>query len=621
MSFKNYYMLVFLKRFLLVFGLLTIIRLLFWVFNYNYLPDADAWAFVYGLRFDASNWGYLFFLFTLVHLAPMPKQGGAFQERLLKILFIVSVSLVVVLNSIDFIYFQFNFRRTTADVTHFFGNGGDAWRLLPRFVLDYWYLGIIWVILIWASIWVYNQTYMVSKMATSTWYSQLLYFNLAITFSVLACRGGLQPKPISILDAGLSVKSTNIPLALNTPFSIYATWLEKTAKLPSFMDLEEAKQLFPLQFTPLQQTAITPPRNVVILILESFGKEYIGFYNEGKGYTPFLDSLLAQSTTYTNSYANGRRSVDAVPAILAGIPYMMDGTYVYSPYGANRVNSLAKILHPKGYYTSFMHGGAKGTMGFEAFCNLAEFDEYVGMDSYPNQTAHYDGNWGVFDEHFLQFAIEKMDKQPKPFLTSIFTLSSHHPYTIPKEYKNKFKKGSLPIHESIGYADYALKEFFKTIEKKSWFKETLFVITADHTAQNADKKYSHPVAGYMIPIAFYQQGMLPKKDSVTSIHQSDLIQEIPQKLGVSLTGKSIGNLGNNQVSIFYEHGCYHYLKNGYYLASNGQKPLFLSKVKQNGANWKYVKSSNLAQKKTMQQELQAYLEQYFRAMDSNQLYD
>ena len=158
-------------------------------------------------------------------------------------------------------------------------------------------------------------------------------------------------------------------------------------------------------------------------------------------FTPFIDSLIQESLVFTNGFSNGRRSIEGIPAVIAGIPSLMNSPFITSAYSGDKFYSLPYLLKQEGYNTSFYHGGTNGTMGFDNFCKAAGIDAYYGRYEYNNDK-DFDGNWGIFDEPFLQFMAKSLDKTPQPFMASVFTLSSHHPYTIPEKYKNKFIKGN-----------------------------------------------------------------------------------------------------------------------------------------------------------------------------------
>ena len=133
----------------------------------------------------------------------------------------------------------------------------------------------------------------------------------------------------------------------------------------------------------------------MILIMECFSKEFIGFIIVVKIYS-ILDSLMKNSLVFENAYSNGLKSIEALPAISASIPGLIENPFITSNYSQNNINSIASILNKEGYNTSFFHGGVRGTMGFYSFCKKAGFKNYFGMEEFNDKT-QYDGTWGIYD--------------------------------------------------------------------------------------------------------------------------------------------------------------------------------------------------------------------------------
>jgi phosphoglycerol transferase MdoB-like AlkP superfamily enzyme len=206
----------------------------------------------------------------------------------------------------------------------------------------------------------------------------------------------------------------------------------------NFMTDAEAKKLFDPVHIPRPGIKTLNRENVMIIILESFGKEYIGYFNKGKGYTPFLDTLFTKSLVFKYSYANGKRSIDAMPAVLASIPALMSVPYVNTSYQSNNISSIGKLLNKEGYYTAYFHGGRNGTMAFDNFINVSGFGKYYGMNEYPDKS-DFDGGWGISDEPFEQFMVREISRNKQPFCVALFTLSSHQPYHFPAKYKKQIQ--------------------------------------------------------------------------------------------------------------------------------------------------------------------------------------
>jgi phosphoglycerol transferase MdoB-like AlkP superfamily enzyme len=327
---------------------------------------------------------------------------------------------------------------------------------------------------------------------------------------IIGARGGYRhsTRPISISNAARYVKNPrDVAIVLNTPFSLIRTINKKTLVRYEFFDKSKLKEIYDPHYMP-KATAPFRQDNVVIFIIESFAREYIGALNrdlEGgtyKGYSPFIDSLINVSLTFDVSIANGKKSIEAMPSIFASIP-SLETPYTISHYANNTINGLPGILKSKGYYSAFFHGAPNGSMGFDSFSRMAGFDDYFGLNEYPD-SKDFDGMWGVWDEPFFNFFCNKLGSFRQPFLASVFSISSHHPFRVPEKYKDKFPKGPVPILEVVGYTDNALRKFFKQAASQPWYNNTLFIITADHTNESVHKEFQNNFGSYCIPIIFFK---------------------------------------------------------------------------------------------------------------------
>lgn len=526
-------LLVLTKRIIFLLLLYTFCRILFYSFNLAYFSELNFSSLLsilfYGVYFDSTTVVLLNFVFIFLILLPFPFREKKTFQGILKWLFIIVNSVALLSNCIDLVYFKFTIKRTTADVFNFFQGemGNDLGRLLPLFLKDYWYVFVIWGILIFLLFVIYKRTDLKEKLVWNRkqYILQSLILILSCAISLVISRGGFQLRPIGIVNAGEFVDSKNVPLVLNTPFSIIKS-MEVEGIKPTiyFQNEAELKKQFDPYHTADKGTF--KKFNIFIIALESFSKEYVGSLN-GKhiGYTPFLDSLISQSLVFTNAFSNGKKSIEGIPAIVASIPTWSNEPYITSRYEGNQINSLASLLNSEGYNSSFFHGGTNGTMGFDAFSKLAGYDNYYGRKEYNNDK-DYDGNWGIWDEEFLQFTANIVNDKPQPFFATLFTLTSHHPYALPEKYKGKFKDGPLEIEKTIEYSDFALKRFFETAKKMPWFENTLFVFSADHTGISNDPFYTNRVGNYSIPIIYYLPNSNLKGMDSTITQQIDIMPSI-----------------------------------------------------------------------------------------------
>jgi len=532
-------------------------------------------------------------------------------------------SIAILANCVDLAYFKFTLKRTTADVFHFFGGeiGNDLFHLLPTFLTEYWFIFFIWIVLTFILTFFYQKT---EQKLPETWdkkyfLSQTIVFIAMIPLLVFIYRGGFQLKPISAVDAAQYTNPKNVPLVISTPFSILKTLDLKTIE-PSifFENPNELKAIY--QTEHKGKTGELKKMNVCLLILESFSKEYIGAINgRNDTYTPFLDSLIAQSLTFNNAYANGKKSIEGIPAITSSIPTWMTEAYISSPYGSNTINSLASILNEQGYNSSFFHGGTNGTMGFNAFASLAGYQKYYGRTEYNNEK-DYDGNWGIWDEEFLQYAAKTINSMPTPFFTTIFTLTSHHPFAIPAKYKTRFPEGPLPIHKSIRYSDYALKCFFESAKKMPWYNNTLFVLCADHTGISTDFFYSTQMGNHCIPIIYYMpnsnlKGINPKVTQQLDIMPS-VLDYINYPKDFFAFGKSV--FDSTEIScLTFNSSFFQLMDSSYVLQFDGTKTINLYNFKKDSLFHYNLMEFEPAVMQRMEKQTKAMIQTYQQSLINN----
>jgi len=583
--------------------------------------DGFVGAFWQGLRFDLSAFAYLNIIFILMLVFPSRKRENPVYQKILKILFISFNSFALLLNLTDVVNVQFTGKRMTADILSFILQGDDATNVAGDFIKDYWSLFVVFGILIFtmykAYSWIEKNQFFLHRSKVN-WKCYPISI-LVLGLTVIAMRGGTQLRPIKNIHASYYGQGKYVPLILNAPFSIISTIGEKGIQEKKYFKTEEALAIFNAEQDFKSDSSIE--KNVLVIILESFGKEYIGAYNDFEGYTPFLDSLMSHSLVCENAYANGKKSIEGIPAVISGIPALTDKPYILSQYGSQKGNSIASILSNIGYHTSFYHGGHPGTMGFDAYAEIAGFDSYKDLASYPTYEKDYDGKWGIFDEPYLQYYKNELDHISEPFFSSIFSLSSHHPYTIPEEHKGKFPRGEIPIHESVSYSDYALKQFFQAAKTSDWYANTLFIITADHTFKATHKEYQNSKGLYAVPLIIFDPS-----DSISSrvtkvCQQADILPTVIDYLKLDTTIVSFGNSiwDETGFAVNYLNNVYQYFKDGYLLQFNGEESLALYHLEndallKNNLILKFPEIST-----DLETKLKAYIQEYNYRMINNKL--
>jgi len=618
--------------------LLFLSRILFYIFNFGYFSSIGSFEllklFIAGLRFDVSALLIINLPFILMNTIPFAFRNGRIYQGVANVYFYFINALALFANFGDTIYFRFTLKRITADFFGYVGVGGDFDKLIPQFLHDFWYIAVVWIAFVVMLI------YFGSRFSSDSNSSgkkgggfqfvvvNSIIFMLLAGLSVIGIRGGLQLRPIGLVTAGNYTSAKNIPLVLNTPFSIARSWNKEVLNtITAYKKESELARVY----TPVHEAkpGAFKNYNVVILIMESLSREHIGALNQSlengryQGFTPFIDSLIRQSF-YVDAYANGKTSIQGIPAILSGIPSLMNESFIQSTYATGKFSSIAGVLKPKGYTTAFFHGGTNGTMGFDTYTKMVGFDHYFGRSEYNNEK-DYDGKWGIRDEEFFQYAARTMDGFKQPFAAAFFSLSSHHPYFVPAKYVNVFRKGKLPIQQSVMYADHALGEFFHTARHAKWYPNTLFVITADHTSEGYYPYYQSNVGQYAIPILFYKPGSDLRGTSGLVAQQTDIMPTVLNYLGYDRSylafGTDLFDTLNSKphFSVHYISGIYGLMMDGYYLETNGTSITALYNLQKDP-----LQLTNLAGRETqvgdkMMKFLTGYLQQYNNRLIENRL--
>lgn len=559
---------------------LSATRLLLYIFNPALFSLNFTELFVVfwkGLRFDLSALAAYMAPFLFFFFFPIPRQANALKYGILLFFYCLGAFVLIFLNSVDSIYYNFTLKRSTADIFDFIRTGDDTWRLLPQFIVDFWYVLLLCGLLIFALLKVFHRL-----VPAQLWLSGgakafgLQFGALLLTagLSVLAIRGGFQVKPLRIINSVEAAGVKNAPLVLNTPFTIMKSVGKSTLKVQPYFSAEQLKEIF----VPVLEGAESarPQKNVVIIILESFSKEFMGEPYGKEKKTPFLDSLVQEGLFFPHAFANGKKSIDGVPAILAGLPSLMDAPYITSVYANNQLEPLASILSEQGYATSFFHGGKTGTMGFDAFTSLTGYEQYYGMEDFPDDT-YFDGNWGIYDQPFFQFFAQQLNQQQQPFLSTFFSLSSHHPYKVQEAYADQFTGARHPLLNTVAYTDMALKEFFATARRMPWYGNTLFVITADHTGQSMNPEAGTLLGNFSIPILLFSPAdSTLRGEAKKVVQQIDIQPTLHQYLGIK---QPLFSFGRNMLAegdgyaVNYLNKIYQYVEGEYVLHFDGERSL------------------------------------------------
>ena len=634
-----------LRNLLVLYVVYFIARITYLLVNFSYFAQDLTFSHLMemlggGLVFDTSailvtNIPYIVLMLFPLHI----KENKAYQNTC-RMVYLVINGVALAMNLCDTVYFKYTMRRTTNTVFSEFTNEGNLGSIFLTETLRHFYLVLLFILLVWAMYKLYCQTGLHKQQLRWLSYDACTLLSLAAfaPFVVAGIRGGFTTavRPIAISNANQYVnRPVEAALVLNTPFSIYRTFDMAIFEVPDYYtDGKELEQVYspvhePVDSLPMQK------KNVVVLIVESFGREYIGALNKNlehgryKGYTPCIDSLIQQSITFSHSYCNGRKSIDGMPSVLSSIPMFVEPFFL-TPSSMNHVSGIASLLAGEGYQTAFFHGAQRGSMGFQAFSRATGFQDYYGREDYDDDKrfggdADFDGMWAIWDEPFLQYYATKMSEMKEPFMTAVFTASSHHPYAIPEKYKDIYPEEGIIIHKCIRYTDMALGKFFATASKQPWFKNTIFVLTSDHTNLSDHAYYQTDLGGFCSPIVIYEPGNIDRKPEI----QDKIAQQIdilPTIMGILHYPKPYFGFGIDLLNtpaedtwaVNYLNGIYQYIKYDHVLQFDGQQTRAVYALQD--SLMRHNLKGKLSQQPQMERELKAIIQQYMERMTQDRLH-
>ena len=626
-------------------------RLIYLAVNYSYFSQGLTFdhlieMFGGGLVFDTSAilvTNSLYIVLMLLPCGVRRQESGVRRQQICRWVFVVINGLALAVNLCDAVYFRYTMRRTTTTVFSEFSNEENLGSVFLTEALHHFYLVIAFLLMVWGLYRFYSRYTL--KQNYRWWHYDvacLLSLVVFIPFVVAGIRGGFTTavRPITISNANQYVnRPIEAALVLNTPFSLYRTIGKNVFEVPQYFGSEEELEAV---YSPIHNReggasdtgANMNRKNVVILIVESFGREYIGALNKTlengnyKGYTPHVDSLIAKSVTFSHSYCNGRKSIDGMPSVLSGIPMFVEPFFL-TPASMNEVSGIAKLLAGEGYQTAFFHGAQRGSMGFMAFARSTGFQAYYGREDYCADSRFggdkdFDGMWAIWDEPFLQYYGAKMSEMKEPFMTAVFTASSHHPYHVPEKYKDTYPEEGIIIHKCIRYTDMAIGRFFDYASKQPWYQNTIFVLTSDHTNLTDHAYYETDLGGFCSPIIIFEPGNTERQAEIQDkiAQQIDIMPTVLGMLGYQKPYLAFGidvlnTPAEDTWAVNYLNGTYQYVKHGHVLQFDGTRTKAVYAL--TDSLMQHNIAGRLSQQPQMERELKAIIQQYMERMTQDRM--
>lgn len=566
-----------LQKLLLALGTLLLMQVAFYLCNLR-IFHLNGWREAGGvllgnLVFGIATVGTFLLPYMLMMLLPLTRvRWRRWYRTLAEILYIVPMLAILIPRGCNAAYYQYTYRLLSDEIFSYLSIGGQMGALVPHFAVDYWYAWAVPLVLTIIFLIVNHRI----RLRVRSPYLKHQGNDIAGFIVGMAAVVAMVMAVHSPDDAARFCQPKNTALVNNDAYNILRTLfipeLQETHSVPT----TRFDAIHNTTARPISDTTDAPTRNVVLIIVESLGQEFMGCYNtqaDADTRTPFLDSLAQHCILY-DGRANGKKSIEGITAINTGIPNLMAQPLTNSIYGKDTFTGLPAILKKHGYHTAFYHGTYNGVMDFDRTCAKIGFDEYLGKNEYEaeglGKPEDYDGVWGILDEPFLQYTLRHINNTEGPFFAEIFTVSSHHPYPMPEQYKERFTEGRHPILKCVEYTDYSLRLFFDEARKQPWYDSTLFIITGDHSGHGLTREYNDYDGWYRIPMMVYDPLQPEGRRSTRIVQQTDLFPTLVEWLGF---GDENFVCFGQSIAQDEQHGWQVYFGNGYHvLVRNDDDP-------------------------------------------------
>ncbi|MBI3609014.1 MAG: LTA synthase family protein [Nitrospirae bacterium] len=579
-------------------------------------PSEIVLSFLRGVRFDLSTACIVSIPFFVILLLPGMSRNRYARQGVLATLLLWYVVLLVY-NFIDIQYYAFAQRHVTFELKNAWGDT----RVLLGIGLEQYVVELLGLLLFLGAFTLAFRrltndfTQRARARDSAAWHRRLLW-DVPLTivmaaFFVVFIRGGLQAKPLGVKNA---FSSDAVELGILSLNGIYTTFnalaesrdgrdpvarlksLHASAGTPSqdevvrmitSSDRESHEPDYPLFRRFTYPLAERKPLNVVIFVLESWSAKFIGALNGSPDATPVFDELSRHGLLLTNCFANAQRSIEGLSALLGSVPVwkgvvLGQGGLLYQ----TRLEPIGHIFKNYGYETVFIHGARHGSMGFDGLTKRVGFTRHISRDDFEINSVTDDGVWGIYDEYSFLRAHHEFEQMRQPFFSVVYSLSSHTPYTLPSKAFERFAP-SVPHREflnSMGYSDDALGKFFSAARTAPYFRDTVFLIVADHT--EGPSTGGNLYEGYHIPCLLYSPAHLPPGREPRVVSQLDLAPTLLDFLRISAPytswGKSIFADGD-RVALLPRGDHFVYVREPYLLLTDLDQPIGLYDYRANPA--------------------------------------
>ena len=486
-------------------------RITFFVYHFEKIKS-DSFneyllLFIKGIRLDLSMIGYFLLIPTLLLIVNLFISNKKVLNRIVNIYSLVLLIIVIILGIIDLnIYSEWGTKINSRAIEFLILSPGEAMAssasspLFSSFLIILFQFSICYYIFKKISILEYHKENI---------FIQILIIPIIAFVSVMMLRGGLQLAPINQSAVYFSNKNAVNHAALNTEWNLMHSVIENhfsTENPYVFMPDNEAQNIIDSLYKndnqKLEQILTKERPNIVFIILESYTSDVVESFGGEKNVSPFIHKYASSGLKFSNIYASGDRTDKGMIAILSAFPTQAVRTIIQQPDKFEKLPAIPKILKSNGYTTAFYYGGESEFANFKSYLISTQFEKIIDKNDFNSNQMN--SKWGAHDGFLFDKALEDMRQLKEPFMSTILTLSSHEPFEVP--IPNKFNGDDLPskFRKAANYTDLCFGEFMAKAEKENWYKNSLFVVVADH-GHRLPKEYdnAYDYRKFRIPLFFY----------------------------------------------------------------------------------------------------------------------
>ncbi|QLB12491.1 phosphoglycerol transferase MdoB-like AlkP superfamily enzyme [Bisgaardia hudsonensis] len=540
--------------FLLNLVILSVFRFGLSIWQSERINAVDGWIplFLQGIRIDVSSLCWLFSLPIILSCLFTSENGvGKLVNFVVKIWLVLGSTFVVFMELSTPAFIEtYDFRPNRLFVEYLL-YPKEVFTMLATghlfAVISSAILTVISVIIFWK---IANRV--TKNLSYPRWYFRPFLFIFVVAITFLGARSSLQHRGINPAMVAFSSDPLVNSLVLNSGYSVLFAVQQmadeaNASKLYGKMPIEEVittlrnvrgrpdtdyiSETLPT-LTKNQATYQGKPKNLVIILEESLGAQFIGALGDNRGLSPEFDKLASQGWLFDNLYATGTRSVRGIEAVTAGFTPTPARSVVKLTGSQNGFFTIAEMLTKRGYHTSFIYGGEKHFDNMASFFYGNGFQHIVDQNDYDNPK--FVGTWGASDEDLFDKAnatFTELNKQGKPFFSLVFSSSNHDPFEFPEGRIKLYEQPQATRNNAAKYADYSIGYFFDLAKKSDYWKDTVFLIIADHDSRAYGDSIV-PIKNFHIPALIVGEGIAPKRDN-RLVSQIDMPTTLLSLIGIS----------------------------------------------------------------------------------------